>query len=215
MRKLAILIILLILSIASPSYALIHAYKGLTGGASANLDGIPVASISDGEIAVGSDTSNIWRNYHYDSSNNNTTNPESSPDVIVPDDNGTGTGAWILDGGKREICIVINSPATSSDTLIARNSTGGIITFTAVYGILHSGTNVIGQFYICQSGDINDPMDIEGDCNPVDSSDITFDGLVDFDTSLNGDVTWADGEWLAFGVTSISSPGKLTVCITE
>ena len=59
MRKLAILIILLILSIASPSYALIHAYKGLTGGASANLDGIPVASISDGEIAVISDQKHV------------------------------------------------------------------------------------------------------------------------------------------------------------
>ena len=97
MKKLILLLILSITLLFSiPSYALIHVYKGLIGGANANLDGVSVANISDGEIAIGADTSNTWGHYHYDASNNNTSNPESPPDVIVPD-NSSGTGAWILD----------------------------------------------------------------------------------------------------------------------
>jgi len=96
MKKLILFISVLIILLSSPAYALIHTYKGLTGGANANLDGIPVANISDGEIATGADSSNVWRWYRYDASNNNSTNPESSVNVIVPDDNGTGTGAWLI-----------------------------------------------------------------------------------------------------------------------
>lgn len=96
MRRLFLYTLVIILLLTSPAFSLTHTYKGLTGGANANLDGVPVASISDGEIATGADTSNVWRFYYYDASNNNTTNPENSPLVIVPDDNSSGTGAWIL-----------------------------------------------------------------------------------------------------------------------
>ena len=96
-----------------------------------------------------------------------------------------------------------------------RNTSGVTITLSGVYGILYSGTNVVGQFHICQSADITDPMAIESNCNAVDSADITFNGGEDSDTSLNGDVTLADGEWLAWGTTSASSPGMFSACISE
>jgi len=77
----------------------IFAANRLTGGVSGSLDDISYTALEDGNIAIaiqGSD--NKTYTYKYNASNNNTTNPESSPDVIIPDDNSTGTGAWILEG---------------------------------------------------------------------------------------------------------------------
>jgi hypothetical protein len=165
MKKLISLIILFIaILLSTPSYALIHTYKGLTGGANANLDGVPVANISDGEIATGADTSNVWRWYYYDASNNNTTNPESSPDVIVPDDNVSGTGAWILvtstdTGPSATPGITFEDTGSPGETNINNNSSGD-----SVFNINVDDSSGDNQTYIQANGTteeviINKPID--------------------------------------------------------
>ena len=76
-----------------PSHALAdgHGFSGLTGGAGGNLDGIATATITDNDQAWGLDGSTL-RWYEYDASS---AAAESSPDVIIPDDNVSGTGAWL------------------------------------------------------------------------------------------------------------------------
>lgn len=69
------------------------ATNGSTDGA---LDSIKTSTINDGDIAFVLDSGEIHIAYRYDAANNNITNPESIPTVIVPDDNLSGTGAWIL-----------------------------------------------------------------------------------------------------------------------
>ena len=107
-------------------------------------------------------------------------------------------------------------PSSVIRYLLWRNNTGNTITIASVKGVLYSGTNVIGQAAICAGADLV-TFDIT-DCTNVDTSNITFTpaaGEVSDDGNLGGDVTLADGEWIAWETTSVSSPGALSVCISE
>lgn len=68
------------------------------GSAEGALDSILEATISDGDFAIVTDSSEETYVYRYEASNDNDTNPESVPQVITPDDNQDpgDTGAWIL-----------------------------------------------------------------------------------------------------------------------
>jgi hypothetical protein len=74
-------------------------FTGLTGSGlepvNPALNGISYLTLSTNDKTFGIDNS-FFLTYRYDETNNNTTNPESSPSVIVPNDNDTGFGAWIL-----------------------------------------------------------------------------------------------------------------------
>jgi hypothetical protein len=65
-----------------------------TGGATGDMDAITTANIIDGDIALVIDESNTTVYiYTYESSN---TGVEANPTLIIPDDNSSGTGAWVL-----------------------------------------------------------------------------------------------------------------------
>ncbi len=75
-------------------------FNGLTGGGEA-LDGVEVYDLEnnpqgyvDGHMAIGLYSGTLTA-YRYDAANDNTASPEAVPGAIVPDDNATGTGAWI------------------------------------------------------------------------------------------------------------------------
>lgn len=68
----------------------LHFANGLTGGGAADLDGILIADIADGDLCIVADDND--RTYLFDSSE---TAVESSPNIINPDDN-TGDGRWVL-----------------------------------------------------------------------------------------------------------------------
>jgi hypothetical protein len=72
-----------------------HGFTSLTGGAAGSLDGILTATIDDTDLATGY-SSDTYYVYIYDASS---VLAESSPGVIIPDDNVSGTGAWIQAGG--------------------------------------------------------------------------------------------------------------------
>jgi len=69
---------------------ILHFAYGVTGGGASDLDGILLASITDGDMCLVGDGND--RTYAYDASE---TAVESSPNIINPDDN-TGDGRWIL-----------------------------------------------------------------------------------------------------------------------
>lgn len=115
--------------------------------------------------------------------------------------------------GTEQRGFVINAALTTDDFLLAWRPAVPI-TIRAIYGVLHSGINVVGMVYICDAeNDINDPMDIENDCDACDDTDITFDGEEDSDTDLNGTVAVGVGDRPAFAVKSVSSPGFLDLVI--
>jgi hypothetical protein len=60
------------------------------------LDSIATATINDADMALVVDANEEAHIYRYESSNDNAANPNSDPQVIVPTDNASGTGAWIL-----------------------------------------------------------------------------------------------------------------------
>jgi len=70
----------------------IHVAIGLTGGGLA-LDGIRTATIADNDCCIVQMPDNICRIFRYESSESGA---ESSPDIIIPNDNISGTGAWRL-----------------------------------------------------------------------------------------------------------------------
>jgi microcystin-dependent protein len=74
----------------------IFAANILTGGVSGSLDDISYTTLEDGNIAIVivASTSKTYF-FKYSSSE---AGDESSPDIIIPDDNTTGSGAWVLVG---------------------------------------------------------------------------------------------------------------------
>ena len=100
--------------------------------------------------------------------------------------------------------IAMCAPTDANDFLVFRvPSTITSITITKIYGVLLSGTNVIGGLDICTASDGTS-------CTAVDA-DITFDGGLDYDdgtlTNPTGD-TW---DWIKWHTTSVSSPGCITI----
>jgi len=70
------------------------ARTGLTGGASGDLDAYPVADCENDKPAHVYIQGTGMYVYIYDESE---AGAESSPDIIIPDDNSSGTGAWKLE----------------------------------------------------------------------------------------------------------------------
>ena len=86
------------------------AANALTGGTSGALDDILHTILEDGNLAIVVDaTSNNTYLYTYDSSS---ASAESSPDVIIPDSNSTGSGAWIL---TSLVCDDLTFSGTAND----------------------------------------------------------------------------------------------------
>ena len=67
-------------------------FTALTGGGTGALDAITSSYYADGSIAFGV-VSGVHYPYQYDASE---TGSENSPYYIIPDDNVSGTGAWVL-----------------------------------------------------------------------------------------------------------------------
>jgi hypothetical protein len=72
----------------------IFAADALTGGAAGALDDINHTTLSDGNIAIVIDsvTEKVYF-FRYDTSESGA---ESSPDIIIPDSNTSGSGAWVI-----------------------------------------------------------------------------------------------------------------------
>ena len=71
----------------------IYSFNALTGGVNDGyLDYLPVANLADGDFAFGI-VAGLKLNYSYVAANFDS---ENSPYVIIPDDNTSGTGAWVL-----------------------------------------------------------------------------------------------------------------------
>jgi hypothetical protein len=94
-------------------------FSVLTGGGTDSLDGIAVATLSDGDFAFGI-IGGLHHSYFYDESLSIGAN--NSPYQIIPDDNGTGTGAWVLSGlqpnfshveAKTDVALTLTSGANS------------------------------------------------------------------------------------------------------
>lgn len=99
----------------------------LTGGATGALDNVSVTQIANGYTAKVT-TSTYTYFYKYDATS---ASAESSPSVIIPDDNTSGTGAWILkrayvqDASTAEVGLV--ELATSAET-VTGTDTGRAVT---------------------------------------------------------------------------------------
>ena len=73
-------------------------FYGLTGGEAANttpLDGKSVHYLTNGDMAMGWDDE-VFRTYKYSTTE---TAAQSEPKYIIPYDNATGTGVWVLQCG--------------------------------------------------------------------------------------------------------------------
>jgi hypothetical protein len=89
----------------------IIARTGLTGGTDGDLDNYPVANCETGKPAIAFVHGDGIYHYIYDETEDRA---ENSPEVIIPDDNSSGTGAWCL--------ATITDPASASQLEAA---TGG------------------------------------------------------------------------------------------
>lgn len=97
--------------------------------------------------------------------------------------------------------FAISAPVAADDFLVPWRVPVNI-TITKIYGILSSGTNVIGGFDECDSNGAN--------CVPIDS-DITFNGSLDQDDGSLSNPTVDAGDWIRWHTTSVSSPGYFSV----
>lgn len=128
-------------------------------------------------------------------------------DVAVADG---GTGASTATAARANLGVniysvsfpIYNANAAIDDFLIDRVPFD--VTITHIYGVLQSGTNVVGGVDICDSNGAN--------CVAVDS-DITFDGGLDQDDGSLTNPTINSGNWTKWHTTSVSSPGYLTVTV--
>jgi len=140
----------------------IFAANRIAGGVSGALDDISYTSLEDSNIAIVIQTSdNKTYFYKYDSSNNNVTNPESSPNVIIPDDNSTGTGAWILEGCtgatlKSEGTLVVDGASTLTGTV----GTGGNVNVGGDLDV--TGSSTLADLELGGTGATADEISTDG-----------------------------------------------------
>jgi hypothetical protein len=104
--------------------------------------------------------------------------------------------------GTQTKSFALDTPTASDDFLLWRTPVA--ITITNIYGVLQSGTNVVGGLDECDSNGANP--------TPVDT-DIAFDGLLDQDDGSLSNPTIDAGDWVKWHTTSVSSPGWLTITI--
>jgi microcystin-dependent protein len=134
----------------------IFAANILTGGVSGSLDDISYTTLEDGNLAiviVASTSKTYFFKYLASEAG-----AESSPDIIIPDDNTTGTGAWVLVGVHAGVLtadsITLASGATptefSIDGTFAGNSDTAVptekATKTYVDGVAAIPTGVLTPF---------------------------------------------------------------------
>lgn len=108
----------------------------ISGGGDGAMDSIKTATIADGDICFCVDVNEEFLVYRYESSSAET---ESSPAVIIPDDNLTGTGAWILSDMTQDVItcyggiVIIDGKSITWDTAPAvdHTCTGSIFSGTA------------------------------------------------------------------------------------
>ena len=98
--------------------------------------------------------------------------------------------------------MIINAATASDDFLLWR--TPVTIHITDIYGVLQSGTNVVGGLDECDENGAN--------CVAVDA-DITFDGSLDQDDGSLSNGTIDAGDWIRWHTTSVNAPGFLAVTI--
>lgn len=130
--------------------------SGLTGGTGNDLDGIPSASLTTGDVANVIDGTNFYV-YHYDSTD---ATAESSPDTIEPDDGG---GAWSLQASKlvTDWTDLANVPAGFADGI---DNTGlpAEIKLSADYADLATAISTIGAtpvtLYINDNYNVNETL---------------------------------------------------------
>src|SRR6056297_3128839 len=92
---------------------------GLIGGTTNDLDNIEVAGLSDGDVGMVLTGGNrYW--YKYVAANSDS---ESSPDVIIPDDNSSGTGAWVYQSNDRAVEQVTG---ITEDNVWTSDGSGGL-----------------------------------------------------------------------------------------
>lgn len=127
MFKKIFLVMVLIFGLTAPSHAAFTTwtFNGLTGGTAA-LDGRNVASLEDGHLALGYSGTTYYV-YKYDASS---AAAESSPTVIIPNDNATGTGAWIqINVGTGDVTLTGEQTLTNKTlTSPVINTPTGIVT---------------------------------------------------------------------------------------
>lgn len=129
--------------------------------------------------------------------------PDGTDIPITDGGTGSSTAAAAkaaLDTGLPSKSFAINSAIASDDFLLWRAPVA--LTITDIYGVLLSGTNVIGGLDECNSDGAN--------CSAIDA-DITFDGSLDQDDGSLTNGTIDAGDWIKWHTTSVSSPGYLTV----
>lgn len=98
----------------------IKSFSILTGGGADTLDAFPVASIGNNDFAFGI-VNGLYHPYYYDASLVKAAT--ESPDFIVPTDNASGTGAWVLTGSHVEaIWVSGSSISTGNSTKVIYNS---------------------------------------------------------------------------------------------
>lgn len=105
----------------------------------------------------------------------------------------------------RPVCFAASGLTVDDDFLVYKNTSGETVTIQDIYGVLLSGTNVIGGFDECDSNGAN--------CSAVDA-DITFNGSEDTDDGSLSNGTIDNNDWVRWHTTSVSQPGYLSVCFT-
>ena len=182
-------------------------FDSLTGQVVGSVDnvGCTEAGLVDGDgtgIVITEDDEVYF--YYFDKS---AQNPTSSPDYIRCK-NYTTSGVWILKAiahHPKPMCLSWYAPIASDDFLFYKNTIGSTLTIKNIYGVLQSGTNVVGGFDECDSSGAS--------CVAVDS-DITFNGGEDTDDGSLSNPSIDDNDWIRWHTTSVSAPGWFSVCFT-
>lgn len=129
--------------------------------------------------------------------------------------NGTGwcppVGGGPIGGSLSGSALDIDTPSKSfsCDVLTADDDfllwrTPIAITITDIFGVLQSGTSVIGGLDECDANGAN-PVAVD--------ADITFDGGLDQDDGALTNGSIDAGDWVRWHTTSVVAPGYLTVTI--
>lgn len=175
----------------------IWAANALTGGGAGALDDINHTSLENGNIAIVIAPGSVKAYfYHYDSTDDTA---ESSPDVIIPDSNSSGTGAWNLVGvvcatGEFSGNVSQDSDLTftigsgEGSVKLEHNSTGHYFAITPYDG---GGFDTDKQIiFDADAGD----WEIEGDVTITTMNSITTDNMVSSNTTLRTKVVEI-GNW--------------------
>jgi hypothetical protein len=132
----------------------------LTGGSSSNalpLDGKSVSGLKDGTRAIGWD-GDVFRTYRYTAAE---TASQSVPQYIIPYDNATGTGTWVLHVGHLE-GITGHTPQVLNYIAINIVNGSNASTVSCTVIALYNGTS-ISQVDNIGKGDISGDFELESD----------------------------------------------------